>query len=170
MRKITVLKACLDFIYFFGILTFVFMTLFAGATWFSADAIPIEINGFEIEMDHWSSKLLLTLTLVGSGLFLYAIYLLRETILLFRQRIIFDQRVIHNFNRIGWCIISATLTSYVPLFIHSLIHRTNRGFRFSATLSTDSFLVSVSLGLLFMVISQIFAAGKSLKEDQELTV
>lgn len=170
MSKLSVLKACVDFIYLIGILTAGGMLIFSGMIIAGNEEVTLKMNGYDITVNDWPSKGLLVLAMVSLGLFLYAIYLLRETVALFRKRIIFDGRVVVNFERIGWCIVTSTLISHVPLFVFNMIRRNNRDFEISGNMSMDSFLVSIALGILFMVISQAFSAGQRLREENELTV
>ena len=169
MRKLSILKALLDLFYFFAILSIVFITVLGAMMLFGYSDIPVKIKGQEITVTGWDSKMLLIVVFVSFLLFLYAIYLLRKVIHHFVKREIFYDPVIAYLNTIGLCLIGATLLQNVSLFFYNLLHRNNIGVEFGVG-GFDSFLLSIGLGLFFMVLSEVFKIAKNLKEENELTV
>jgi EamA domain-containing membrane protein RarD len=87
----------------------------------------------------------------------------------FQKRDIFNPDVIKHFNLIGKLIISSSLLSNLSLFIYNMVNQDHIELSLGFG-SYDSFLISISLGLFFMVISEIFKIAASLKEENELTV
>jgi hypothetical protein len=87
----------------------------------------------------------------------------------FQKKEIFKAEVIQNFNLIGKLIISSSLISHSSLFIFTYINRDSVGFSIEFG-SYDSFLISISLGLFFMVISEVFKIAKNIKDENELTI
>jgi urea transporter len=88
---------------------------------------------------------------------------------LFQKREIFTSIVIDCFSKIGNCIIASAVISSISLIVYKAVENSYAG------ISTDfggydSFLIAVSLGLFFMVISEIFKIAKSMKEESELTI
>ncbi|MBF6609296.1 MAG: DUF2975 domain-containing protein [Flavobacterium sp.] len=137
---------------------------------FSADFdIPIVINGQTIEETRWSAKVVAIFAGLGGILFFYGIFLLRKILILFQQRQIFVDSIVQNFYRIGYCVIGSGLLTNVPIYFYNIIERGNFKIEIVSG-GFDSFILSISLGLLFMVIAEIFKHAKVLKEENELTV
>ena len=88
---------------------------------------------------------------------------------LFQKREIFNDQVIHLFNRIGQLVIASSLISNVSLFIYKFVVKDHVGLSLDLG-SYDSFLISISLGLFFMVISVIFKIATKMKEENEITI
>lgn len=170
MRKLQILKTCIDLIYFFGIFTLIGMCIFVPMAIIGEAGFPIKVRGQEIEIADWGSKILLICILVSAIAFFYAILLIRRTLEFFRKRDIFNLQVIANFNKIGWCIVASALVTGIPMLIYNMIMRPKTGFEISAGLGMDSFMMSISLGLLFMVIAEAFKVARQLKEENELVI
>jgi len=132
--------------------------------------IPVSINGQEITAADLSTKILIALAAIGTLFFVYAVYLLRKTIGFFKKRDIFNQEVIRYFSSIGKCVIVSTALTNIPMFFYSAIHHA----RFANLSLTgggfSSLLLSLSLGLFFMVLSEVFKIAKNLKEENDLTL
>jgi hypothetical protein len=170
MKKLQILKAVLDFFWFFsligglGILLFLVFCLFG-----STIDIPILINGHEIAPDNLSSILIIVVDVFTGLLFLFSVYLLRKVVEHFQKRDIFNPKVIKYFNLIGKLIICSSLISNLSQFIFDMVNHDHIELSLSFG-SYDSFLISISLGLFFMVISEIFKIAASMKEENELTI
>ena len=130
--------------------------------------IPITIKGMEIVGKDWLSILVIILGAISAFFFVYAIFILRRVLILFQQNEIFTDKVIVYFRTIGKYIIISTLLSSLPLFFYNVINRGNIKIEFSG--GFDSMLLSISLGLLFIVIAAIFSRAKVMKDENELTV
>ena len=88
---------------------------------------------------------------------------------MFQKREIFNDQVIHLFNRIGQLVIASSLISNVSLFIYKFVVKDHVGLSLDLG-SYDSFLISISLGLFFIVISAVFKIATRMKEENELTI
>ena len=112
MRQLNILKAILDFFWFFSILGAIGLVVFLPLYLFeSVIDIPIKIKGQEIATNNLFSKIIVFVNVVGGFLFLYSIYLLRKVVGLFQKREIFNDQIVHLFNRIGQLVIASSLTS-----------------------------------------------------------
>ena len=131
---------------------------------------PIKIKGQEISNPTIFSKVIVFINVISSLLFLYSIYLLRKVVDLFRKREIFNDEIVRLFNLIGILIVASSLIGSFSIFMYNLIEKNHLGY-FSLDFGTyDSFLISISIGLFFMVISEVFKIAKTMKEENELTV
>ena len=170
MRQLNILKAILDFFWFFSILGAIGLVVFLPFYLFeSVIDIPIKIKGQEIATNNLFSKIIVFVNVVGGFLFLYSIYLLRKVVGLFQKREIFNDQIAHLFNRIGQLVIASSLTSNISLFIYKFVEKDQAGLSIDLG-SYDSFLISISLGLFFIVISAVFKIATSMKEENELTI
>jgi EamA domain-containing membrane protein RarD len=170
MKKLQILKAILDFFWFFSLIGGIGILLFTAFYLFnSAIDIPVIIKGQEMVPNNLLSKLIIFVNAFTGLLFLFSIYLLRKVVDHFQKRDIFNPDVIKHFNLIGKLIISSSLLSNLSLFIYNMVNQDHIELSLGFG-SYDSFLISISLGLFFMVISEIFKIAASLKEENELTV
>ena len=170
MKKINILKTLLDFIWFFSIIGIIGITFFIPFMFFSDDtiAIPIKINGEKILVFNLTTKIILTLGVIAYCFFVYGIYQLRKVLALFSKRIIFDEKIILLLHQIGVNFTLASLFTGIPTFFYNLMTKVNVGLEFGSGFS--SFLFTASLGLFFMVLSEVFKIAKTMKEENELTV
>lgn len=169
MRKLTILKTCLDFFFFFGILAFAASLIFVPMAVFSDDSMDMKVNGREIVVDNWGARALLVCWLVATALFVKAIQLLRRNVYAFIRHEIFTDDVIKNFNRIGICLLVSTFIIGVPSFVYGAIFRQHVGLQLEVG-SFDSGILSIALALFFMVLGEVFKIAKHLKEENELTL
>lgn len=169
MRKLNILKACIDLAFYLSCLTILAFVLFIPFAIFGEmDGIPLKIQGRELIIDNWQAKVVLLFALASSLFFVYGIYLLRKTIALFIKKDLFNTEVIRNFNVIGICVVTSTLLMVIPSFLYDAFHRTRMGFKLEA--GFDSPLLVISLGLFFMVLSEVFKIAKNFKEENDLTL
>lgn len=170
MRKLNFLKAILDLFWFFSCLAIVGILVFVGFYLFNADfEIPFRINGELVATKTWEAKILVVSGICSGFIFMYSIYCLREVIILFQKKEIFTNKVINHFNNIGIAIIASAVISSVSLFLFKFLVKNDAAISVDFG-GYDSFLISISLGLFFMVISEIFKIAKTMKEESELTI
>ncbi len=169
MRKLSILKTCIDFAFYiscFTLLAFVIFIPFALLG--ELNDLPIKMNGREMIIDNWQAKVVLICGLISTFFFVYGIFLLRKTITFFVKRDLFNIVVIRNFNIIGICIITSTLLILVPSFLYNAFNRSKMGLTLDA--GFDSPLLAISLGLFFMVLSEVFKIANKIKEENDLTL
>ena len=170
MRKLNILKAVLDLFWFFSVLGVIGIIIFLPFFLFSSEMdIPIKIKGQEISSFTFFSKVIVFVNLVSGLLFLYSIYLLRKVVALFQNKEIFNSEVVRMFNLIGKLIIVSSVMSSSSLFTYNVVEKSHFGLSIDFG-SYDSFLISLSIGLFFMVISEIFKIAATLKNENELTI
>ena len=170
MKKLQFLKAILDFFWFFSLVGGIGILIISTIYLFDSNIdIPIKIQGQLITKHELPSKLIIFANMITGIFFLFSIYLLRKVVTHFQNKEIFNINVIKYFNLIGKLIIISSLISNLTGFTLSIIKHeyapVSLGFG-----SYDSFLISISLGLFFMVISEVFKIAKNMKEENELTI
>lgn len=172
MKKLNILKAFVSLFFFFQIIgiggSIVLATIFLMQ---DGDVdLPLKINGTIIEVVNFPTKIGIVFACFGYAAFVYGIYLFNQILELFSKRIIFDDRIIKNFNKIGLCFLATTILTAIPVLLleftsdkeTSNINLTSGGF--------DSILFTIGLALFFMVLSEVFKMAKNMKEENELTV
>lgn len=170
MRKLNILKSVLDLFWFFTLIPTIGLLIFFPFYLFSSDIdIPIKIKGHEVLANTVLAKIVVFVNVISGLLFFYSIYLMRKLVCLFQKREIFNDEVVRLFNLIGKLIIASSIISTVSLFIYKAVERNHLGLSLDFG-GYDSFLISISLGLLFMVISEIFKIAKNIKEESDLMI
>ena len=170
MRKFNILKALLDIFWVFSIIGVIGTIIFIPFYLFDSDMnIPLKINGQLIDSQTLFSKIIVIITIFSALLFLYSVYLLRKVITMFQKMEIFNDEVVRLLNLIGKLIILSSIISSVSLYIYNSVENKH------ANLSLDfggsnSLIISIILGLFFMVVSEIFKIAKNMKEESELTI
>jgi len=170
MKKLQILKALLDLFWFFSLISaigiLIFIPLFLTG---NAGDIPVKIKGQEIVNDDLFSKIIIIVNILSGLLFVYSVYLLRKIVSYFQKRDIFNADVIGYFGLIGKLIIASALISNIALFIFNAVKRNHLGLSLDFG-GYDSFILSICLGLFFMVIGEVFKIAKNMKEENELTI
>ncbi|GEC79616.1 DUF2975 domain-containing protein [Flavobacterium aquatile] len=170
MRKLNILKTILDLFWIFSLIAAIGIVIFLPFYLFSSDMdIAVKIKGQEIPNQNAFTKIIVFINVVSALIFLYSIYLLRKVVGLFQKREIFKTEVVKLFNLIGKLIVISSIISNVSVFIYNMVERNNVGLSIDFG-SYDSFLISVSIGLFFMVISEIFKIAMNIKEESELII
>lgn len=170
MRKLNILKTVLDIFWVFSIIGVIGTIIFIPFYLFDSDMnIPLKINGQLIDSQTLFSKIIVIITIFSALLFIYCVYLLRKVITMFQKMEIFSDEVVRLLNLIGKLIILSSIISSVSLYIYNSVENkhANLGLDFGAS---NSLIVSIILGLFFMVISEIFKIAKNMKEESELTI
>ena len=170
MRKLNILKTVLDLFWIFSIIGAIGILIFLPFYLISNDMdIAIKIKGQEILNQNAFTKVIVLINIISGFVFLYSIYLLRKVVGLFQKREIFKMEVVRLFNLIGKLIVLSSIISNVANFIYNMVEKNHLGLSIDFG-SYDSFLISVSIGLFFMVISEIFKIAMNIKEESELII
>ena len=170
MRKLYLLKALADLFWFLSVIAIMGMLAFLPILFLSKEPIdiPIKINGEKILAVDLISKLILLGYTIAYCFFMYGIFLFRKVLNHFAKRQIFEETVINLLNKIGKLFLIASLISGLISFFSKIY--LEREAELGIGSSFDSFLFSASLGLFFMVLSEVFANAKNIKEENDLTI
>jgi hypothetical protein len=170
MKKLYLLKALADLFWFLSVSAIVGIFVFLSILFLSEEPIdiPIKINGEKIMAIDLISKLLLLGHTIAYCFFVYGIFLFRKALNHFAKRQIFEGIVINLLNKIGKLFLTASLISGLITFFSKIYLA--REAELGIGSGFDSFLFSASLGLFFMVLSEVFANAKDIKEENDLTI
>jgi sterol desaturase/sphingolipid hydroxylase (fatty acid hydroxylase superfamily) len=146
------------------------MTLFVPYMFFSKEIIdiPIEINGQKILVTDLSTKFLLLVAVIAYFLFAYGIFLFRKVLISFQKRAIFSDEVIVLLDKVGKSFLLSSILTACILLVYNFTRTSNVSVEFGGGFS--SFLFTASLGLFFMVLSEVFKISKTMKDESDLTV
>ena len=166
MRKLNFLKGIVDFVWITMLITIPFLLFFVGMVLFSNEPldIPIKINGTTLEVVDFKSKLIFVFLIISASLIIYGLFLFRKLLRLFQLRVIFDSEIVMLLKRIGFVIILSAFLGGIPNFISELLNN-----NISLSLGLNPFVLLFSLGLFFLVLSEVFTIAKSIKEENDLT-
>lgn len=168
MRKLNILKALINYFFAFTALaTFASLILVPIVLFSSEETLNFKVNGTLVELSSLFGKIILALSTIGALIFLYSIYLLRKIINLFVKRDLFNIQISKSFSSIGKCIIFSSLLINVPIFFYN--SRESFAIEFGNG-GNYSLLYLISLGLFFMVLSEVFVKAKNIKDENELTI
>ena len=167
MKKIKILKAIIDFIWWvsvFGaaILLFILIGILFGLVELSPDFSVNRINISNLTI--WQSTTIIVLSLFNL-LGLYCLYLFRQIVHSFNLLKIFNLLIIKNFNKIGFYLliigVANILNTFLAhLFNNSIYLKIEFGFEISC----------ICLGLFSITLSEIFNIAKSAKQENDLTI
>lgn len=166
MKKLNLLKGIVDFVWITTLVAIPFLLFFIAMILFSKENldIPIKVNGTILEVVDFQSKLLFIFIIISAFLIIYGIFLFRKLLRLFQLKVIFDTEVVFLLKKIGFVIILSALFGGIPNFIHEIIKN-----NISLNLGLNPFVLLFSLGLFFLVLSEVFTIAKSIKEENDLT-
>ena len=171
MKRLHLLKSLVDLLWFFSIIVIVAMAIFFPILFFSSEPIdiPVTIGETKVTGMDLATKFMLLGLVTAYCFFVYGLFLFRKVLTLFSKRQIFEDEVIVLLNRIGKFFVIASVLAFsvdfiAKIYINNKIEVGIEGGFF------DSFLFTASLGLFFMVLSEVFANAKSMKEENDLTI
>lgn len=167
MRKLYLLKAIIDFVWIMALISVPFLMIFVGYFLISNEPfdVPITMNGIKITVLDLNAKIILFFATLSYLVLLYGLYLIKTLLRLFQLKIIFDNKIIFYFNRIGNLFILSGFVSGIPAFFYKVTQG-----EIKIEIGANPFLYLVSLGLFFTVLAEVFKMGKQLKEENELTI
>jgi hypothetical protein len=126
--------------------------------------VPIKVNGTILEVVDLKTKVLFGFLCISASLIIYGLFLFRKLLRLFQLRIIFDMEIVSLMKRLGFVIILSALLGGIPNLILEIINN-----NISLSLGLNPFVLLFSLGLFFLVLSEVFTIAKHLKEENDLT-
>jgi len=167
MRKINFLKTIVDIVWIFSLLIIpIFMVLLLFIIFGNESFdIPLKINGNRLLVVDYASKMILFSAMILSLLILYGLYLFKKLLRLFQLKIIFDSQVVQLLSQIGYVIIICAILSGVSSFLFTFFNEET----LTLSLELNTNVLLFSLGLFFLILSEVFRIAKGLKEENDLT-
>lgn len=174
MRKLILLKTCLDFFFYILIIggIGVIAMIYVLSTLEATPENPVVLQGNEYLRIDAGVIAISIFMLLAYLIFVYCVFWFRKITRLFMKTKLFDEQVIKGFHRIGIGFLFITLFIYVPDKIYMFFNNANVNSRFNllGDVFFDTFWFTLILGLFFMVLGTVFKIAKHAKEENELTV
>ena len=166
MRKLNFLKGIVDFVWITMLITIPFLLFFVVMVLIDSEPldVPIKVNGTILEVVDLRTKVLFGFLCISASLIIYGLFLFRKLLRLFQLKIIFDLEIVSLMKRLGFVIILSALLGGIPNFILEIVKN-----NISLSLGLNPFVLLFSLGLFFLVLSEVFVIAKHLKEENDLT-
>jgi hypothetical protein len=168
MRKLSILKAIVDFIWIIAVpitapltIIFIIMIHFIGFA-----GLDFNFLGIEMELNSLLSKILTTILGICFLLQLYSLHIFRKVLTYFKRIKIFDDFVITAFHTIGMLLIASGILILVVGFVGKIYLQK----KISISLGFHPYLIVIALGLFFQVLSEIFKIAKNAKQENDLTI
>ena len=166
MKKLNFLKGIVDFVWITMLITIPFLLFFIVMVVIDSEPldVPIKVNGTILEVVDLRTKVLFGFLCISASLIIYGLFLFRKLLRLFQLKIIFDLEIVILMKRLGFVIILSALLGGIPNFILEIVKN-----NISLSLGLNPFVLLFSLGLFFLVLSEVFVIAKHLKEENDLT-
>ena len=167
MRKLYILKTIVDFIWIMSLPIFPVMLALSFYFIFTDELIdiPIKMTFSEIDLTSPMGKIALIIALLNNIVLLVALFYFRKLMTNFRKRLIFEDANHILFDKIGNLVIaSAVVYLFTDFLATSSLAKVKIDFGYGP------FLYLLGLGLFFKVLCEVFKMGKSMKEENELTI
>jgi hypothetical protein len=166
MRKLNFLKGIVDFVWITALFSSPFLLFFMVVVLIDSEPfdVPFKVNGTILEVVDLKTKVLFGFLCLSALLIIYGLFLFRKLLRLFQLRIIFDMKIVSLMKRLGFVIILSALLGGIPNFILELVKN-----KISLSLGLNPFVLLFSLGLFFLVLSEVFTIAKNIKEENDLT-
>ena len=170
MRRLSTLKTIVDILFVFAMIAVVFGLPLILMLIIIPEQVPFKWStpkGIDLEPLSWEYIICMFSSYIGYAFFVYALYLFRKTLDLFRKRVFFDDRVIKYFDQTGKAILIGVMIFFA---IAVLLQFTGNPIEMEISIGLNDTLITAGLGLFFIVLSDVFAMAKKHKEDNDLTV
>jgi len=166
MTRLSLLKASTTILFTFGIILLFFLFPLIIVIAVFPERIPATLME-DIEQPITSLDIVLLFTLsVGFALLVYALYLFRRILYLFKHKQIFHNDVIKNFDYMGKVIISG----YLLMAISSPEDFFYVDDKFNILMVFVFSSAFLGAGLFLLVLAKVFKMAKDIKEENDLTV
>ncbi|WP_329805908.1 DUF2975 domain-containing protein [Flavobacterium facile] len=167
MRKLNFLKTIVDYLWMISLITYPLLLLFSIITIFNNEVfdVPIKLYGNEVILDSVIHKIGFLILVSGFSLVILAIYNFRKLLRLLQEKKIFETETSSLFYKIGQLII---YFSFIDIIVETILNLSKNNVILNIGFGT--FLSFLSLGLFFIVLSEVFKIGQKIKEQNELTI
>ena len=166
MKKLNFLKGIVDFVWITMLITIPFLLFFIVMVLIDSEPldVPLKVNGTILEVVDLKTKVLFGFLCLSASLIIYGLFLFRKLLRLFQLKIIFDLEIVILMKRLGFVIILSALLGGIPNLILEIVKN-----NISLSIGLNPFVLLFSLGLFFLVLSEVFTIAKNIKEENDLT-
>ena len=168
MSRIPLLKTLVSILFIMALIAFFFTVPFIIMLWVMPESIPLGLTIEWLEKGEkidFEAILYLLALMTAYAFFTYALYLLRKILDLFAKRILFDIRTISALDQAGKAIITGCIIDLAATFIYRMV--TSDIVEIKPSIGINSTIVTICLGLFFMVLSEVLLMAKKLKDEND---
>lgn len=169
MRKLTILKSLIDFVWIVTCIPAILLLLFFTVYMFIEPEVlkmVFETEDILLQTSTATVQVLGLLYIIVCFVSIYCVYLFRKTISYFQKVQPFHTYVIDNYYKIGYLLIGIGISFSVLYFLAQLFLTKE----FKIHIGWSPYLMLICLGLFFMVLSEVFKVAKHSKEENNLTI
>ncbi|MBL4643395.1 MAG: DUF2975 domain-containing protein [Flavobacteriaceae bacterium] len=186
MKKIQLLRTLINILFFTLIAVFSIGFIFFILLFFFRDSLPAPLGMFSMLFNQpfgWKMYLVPTSTVVNYMLLILAMFYLRKSTTSFLKSDYYNERVTLNLKKAGNIFIFIGVSTiiiqlFTVLYIQNLAYnivqmKTNFFIRLINTLAATIDLksvLSIIIGLFFLLFSKIFENSRVLKQENDLTI
>lgn len=167
MKKLNILKTIVDYVWIFSVIFYPVIIVVAIMLLIdiNSNSIPIKITEIEADLDTLGGKIALLLSVLNLGLLLIVLFNFKKLLTNFKNRQIFEIEIYLLLKKIGKLLI---YSSFFNVIAETIARRSTK--TVAIELGFGPFLYLLSIGLFFLVLSEVFKIGKHIKEENELTI
>ncbi len=169
MKKLNILKRLIDvFWIMLCILSFALFLFTIAYLVFGDSIVGFLIERAELQIGNVSIVKVITLSFffLISLTIAHVLYLFKKALEAFQKQNPFSNIVVANFNKIGKLLIVVGIVPGLFFFVLSLFPISDVEF----FVEFGSNLITICMGLFFIVLSEVFKVAKMVKEENELTI
>ena len=176
MRWLQVLRAILNFLYFFGWMSAVSCLIIPIMIY---NGVPTIIEGISSELIENDILLYTAVVTAITGYFFYLamIYHLKKAVYLINPKRLLSARLQTHLYKAGlFCVIAGVLTKVIPFIFKYLIapflsgYKSHYGVELNMTNGFDSILVILTFGIFLIIFSKIIERSLILQKENSLTI
>jgi hypothetical protein len=167
MKKLKVLKWVVDILWIFSMPLVLLIIGYSVAIFFiDLGDLGIALSAINFDQNDRFSKVLFVVSILNYVLIIAALYFFRKVLNHFIRVKIFEGTVITSFKKTGNLLIISGLISLIISIIGEMYF--NEKVSISFVLNQN--IVTICLGLFFLVLSEIFKIAKNTKQENDLTI
>lgn len=171
MARLSFLKTLVSILFYLSMVIMIFSIPFLLILAVAPDQVPADITlkiAGEQPMVNTELILYLLAVIIASGFYTYALFLFRKILGFFEKSILFDNRVITSLDQCGKAILIGYAIGLTAEVFYKLL--TEKPISVNVDVGLSESIVTISLGLFFMVLSEVFLRAKKIKDENDLTV
>ena len=168
MRRLTILRTLTHILYVLSLLSLFFAVPFVLVMAFMPERIPFKIGDLQAGAYGAETIIYLLASIAGLAFDVYALYMFKKLLRFFTKKVIFHAEVISLLDQIG----KAILIGYAIVFAADFLYTTlvENKIEMELVSGLDSAIVTIGLGLFFLVLSDVCLMAKNIKDENDLTV
>lgn len=175
MKWIKILKATLDLLFYFALLSAIGVTFFFFVAISNSD-FQFQVASYTISNLHWSFYLVVISVIISQYLFLAMLYQMRRAARLLHKLNFLKAELSNSLNLSGIFCVIGVLLNRIPPFLFQIVlkpaptNSSNYGSMLTLLYSFDSMLIVVCFGLFLIITAKIVQYSMVIKQENDLTI